>query len=139
MATWVPKVDFVDTIVAADINDLQTLKRDIDVHVTNPVAGTPVTITAAMCYGDWITNANATADAEYDLPAAVVGMHIGFYVVAAYKMKIDPNLTDRIMVLTSDAGDFLESDAVVGSFISLICLAAGQWQKVGHAGVWTEE
>jgi hypothetical protein len=107
--------------------------------VVVPAAGTPKTITAADCAGSIITNASAAGDVEYDLPAAQVGMVITFFVVTANKMKIDPNGTDQIMVLTNAAGDFLESDAVIGSYITLKCLVANKWYKTDYAGTWTEE
>jgi len=110
-------------------------KRDI----VNPAAGATVAVDATWCAGSVVTNVNAAGDVTYNLPAATAGMEVAFYVAAAHKMKLDPNLTDQIMVLTDAAGDFLESDAVVGTYIRLAALAANKWYEMGTLGAWTQE
>jgi hypothetical protein len=66
-------------------------------------------------------------------------MQITVVVTAAYTIKLDPNGTDQIMVYTNTAGDYLISDAVVGTAISLVCLIANKWHVAGATGSWTEE
>ena len=100
---------------------------------------TPVVVTAEHCKGWTLTNAGAVADVHFDLPAATVGMEITFHVRAAYTITVDPNGTDRIAVLTGTNGDYLRSDAVVGSYLKLVCLAANVWSKSDISGTWTEE
>ncbi|MBE3131381.1 MAG: DUF2341 domain-containing protein [Acidobacteria bacterium] len=113
--------------------------RSTAMNVANYAAG-PVTVTAEHCKGWALTNAGAAGDVHFDLPAAVVGMEITFYVMAAQTLTVDPNGTERIAVLTGTAGDYLRSDNVIGSCITLVCLVAGFWHKCGVAvGTWSEE
>lgn len=101
--------------------------------------GATQAITAAQCQNYVIHNGSCTQAIEMDLPAAAIGMQITVYVVAAFTVKLDPNGTDQIMVYTGTAGDYLISDAVAGTCISLICLQANKWHVAGMAGSWTEE
>jgi len=113
--------------------------RSQAMNIANYATG-PVTVTAEHCKGWALTNAGASGDVQFNLPAAVVGMEITFYVMAAQTLTINPNGTERIAVLTGTNGDYLRSDAVIGSCIKLTCLVAGYWHKVGVAvGTWTEE
>lgn len=101
--------------------------------------GATQAISAAQCQNYVIHNGSCTQAIELDLPAAAVGMQITVYVAAAFTVKLDPNLTDQIMVYTGTAGDYLISDAVVGTAISLVCLIANKWHIAGATGSWTEE
>jgi hypothetical protein len=101
--------------------------------------GATQTITAAQCRNYVIHNGSVAQAIELDLPAAAIGMQITVYVVAAYTVKLDPNGSDQIMVYTGTAGDYLISDAVVGTAISLICLQVNKWHVAGATGSWTEE
>jgi hypothetical protein len=112
--------------------------RSTAMNVAN-YATTPVTVTAEYCKGWTLTNAGAGADVHFDLPAAAVGMEITFHVRAAQTLTVDPNGTDRIAVLTDTNGDYLRSDAVVGSYLKLVCLVANVWSKADISGTWTEE
>jgi hypothetical protein len=85
------------------------------------------------------TNASATAGIEFNLPAAAVGMKVTFYNTKAYTITIDPSGTNHIEVVTSTGGDYLQSDGVIGSYITLVCLKATEWQVLEKVGVWTEE
>lgn len=107
-------------------------------NIANYAAG-PVTVTAEHCKNWALTNSGAAGDVHFDLPAATVGMRITFYVLAAQTLTVDPNGTDRIAVLTGTAGDYLRSDNVIGSYIILVCFAAGFWHKVDFIGTWAEE
>lgn len=101
--------------------------------------GATQTISAAQCQNYIIHNGSCTQAIHLDLPAAAVGMQITVYVVAAFTVALDPNLTDQIIVYTGTAGDYLVSDAVVGTAISLVCLIANKWHVAGATGSWTEE
>ena len=101
--------------------------------------GATQAITAAQCQNYVIHNGSVAQAIEMDLPAAAIGMQITVYVVAAYTIKLDPNGTDQIMVYTGTAGDYLISDAVVGTAISLVCLQVNKWHVAGATGSWTEE
>jgi hypothetical protein len=111
----------------------------IDINVLSLTDGASQLITANQCKNFIIHNGDCTQTIEVDLPAASVGMRITVYVIALYTIKIDPNLNDQIMVLTSAPGDYLLSDAVRGTSISLVCLQANKWEPVGVIGAWTEE
>jgi hypothetical protein len=93
----------------------------------------------AACYGQSYTNEGNDSDTHFDLPAAVVGMSMSFYVTDAFTITVDPNGTDQIMVVTGTAGDYYQSDAVVGSMVALACFKAGEWQMVGRIGTWVEQ
>jgi hypothetical protein len=101
--------------------------------------GATQSITAAQCQNYVIHNGSCTQAIEMDLPAAAIGMQITVYVVAAFTVKLDPNGSDQIMVYTGTAGDYLISDAVAGTCISLVCLQANKWHVAGASGSWTEE
>ena len=101
--------------------------------------GATQAISAAQCQNYVIHNGSCTQNIHIDLPAAAIGMQITVYVAAAFTVTLDPNLTDQIMVYTSTAGDYLASDAVVGTCISLVCLIANKWHVAGAPGSWTEE
>ena len=112
--------------------------RSTAMNIANYATG-PVTVTAEHCKGWTLTNAAATGDVQFNLPASVVGMEITFYVMAAQTLTINPNGTERIAVVTGTAGDYLRSDNVIGSYIRLACLVAGYWHKQDIAGTFTEE
>jgi len=112
--------------------------RSTAMNVANYATG-PVTVTAEHCKGWMLTNAGAAGDVQFNLPAAVIGMEITLYVLAAQTLTAHPNGTDHIAVLTDTAGDYLRSDAVIGSYLKLACLAAGHWHKADISGTWTEE
>jgi hypothetical protein len=101
--------------------------------------GATQSITAAQCQNYVIHNGSCTQNIEIDLPAAAVGMQITVMVTAAFTIKIDPNSTDQIMVYTNAGGDYLVSDATVGTAISLVCVIANKWHVAGATGSWTEE
>jgi hypothetical protein len=112
--------------------------RSTAMNIANYATG-PVTVNAEHCNGWMLTNAGASGDVQFNLPAAVVGMQISFYVLAAQTLTINPNGTERIAVITGTAGDFLRSDNVIGSCITLVCLVAGYWHCLDKNGTWTEE
>lgn len=112
--------------------------RSKAMNIANYAAG-PVTVTAEHCRGWALTNSGASGDVQFNLPAATVGMEIAFYVLAAQTLTVNPNGTERIAVLTGTNGDYLRSDAVIGSYLKLACLVAGYWHKTDISGTWTEE
>jgi hypothetical protein len=112
------------------------LKKAIAVNSGNNAT---VDLTAAgTCLGQIYTNAGNDSDTHYDLPAAVVGMSMTFFVTDAFTITVDPNGNDRI-IGTSANGDYLQGGAVVGNMLALVCVKANEWQTVGKNGTWTEE
>ena len=87
------------------------------------------------------TNAGAGGAVALVLPAAVVGLTFGFYVLAAQALRIDPNGTETISDTSGAqgaAGKYLEANAV-GEFIEVVCVVAGQWEVTATRGTWTHE
>ena len=88
------------------------------------------------------TNEGAEAAITFVLPAALAGMEMIFYVMAAYELRIDPSGTQTIALPSSGAqggaGKYLTADAV-GEWVRLLCVKAGQWQVVGYTGTWAHE
>jgi hypothetical protein len=105
-------------------------------NVSNHTAAT-VTVTTEQTKGWMLTTAGAGADVQFNLPAAVVGMRITFFVLAAQTVTVNPSGTERLAVLTGAAGDYVRSDNVIGSYLTLVCLVAGYWHKLDIAGTWT--
>ncbi len=151
--TWTTKTDNVTTVQAADVNNLQSEKLDRDgaIDGTGPqrlfvkdiygnfTADTDLSAVPTACYGQIYTNIGTAQNIEIDLPAAVVGMGFVVRVSAAFTIKLDPNGTDIIDIVTDAAGDYLLSDAVIGTFLQLKCEVAGHWVVWGMNGSWTEE
>jgi hypothetical protein len=128
-----------DVSFAGDEFNYKCEMRSQAMNIANYATG-PVTVTAEYCKGWGLTNAGASGDVQFNLPAATVGMEITFYVLAAQTLTINPNGTERIAVITGTAGDYLRSDNVIGSCIKLACFVAGYWHKIGVAvGTWAEE
>lgn len=151
--TWTTKTDNVTTVMAEDVNNLQAEKLDRDGAIDMTGAGrhlfkdvysslttnTDLSGVSTACYGQTYNNIGAAGAIEIELPAALVGMNFCVRVSVAQTIKLDPNLTDRIDIVTSAGGDYLLSDAVIGTFIQLRCEAAGHWTVWGMNGSWTEE
>lgn len=135
LSTWAgtANVTTTGTVTAGTWN---ALRKDVYSSWTDD---TDISAVSGACYGQMYNNVGTSKAVEIELPAAVAGMSFTVRVSAAYTIKLDPNGTDRIDVLTSAAGDYLISDAVVGSFIQLKCEVAGHWVMWGMNGTWTEE
>jgi len=99
---------------------------------------TTQTLDSTHCMGAILTNAgNADAD-TLTLPAAVVGYRVVVILQAAYDVDINPNSSDRILVLGSALGDAISSDATVGSMISLLATTDSTWMPMGSVGAWAD-
>lgn len=104
------------------------------VGLNNAVLVQPTSITLTRSQsGTVLTNAGATADITYTLPAAVaatVGTYYEFVDVdATFNIKLLPNGTDVILNngnTTSGAAPSMNSGTP--SSIKVICVAAGQWR-----------
>jgi hypothetical protein len=92
-------------------------------------------ITALEAYNTIFTN---TVAAEFELPAAVVGMKISFIVGSVTVLTIDPTDTDTILTTTPVAGNNVSADAI-NELIVLECFVAGFWHITYTYGTWTEE
>jgi hypothetical protein len=153
--TWTPAANQIQMdlgttqfIVSADC----TLDQNLAIASTPTFAGVykkiipvnsgnnaTVDLTAAgTCLGQIYTNAGNDSDTHYDLPAAVVGMSMTFFVTDAFTITVDPNGNDRI-IGTSANGDYLQGAATIGNMLALVCVKANEWQTVGKNGTWTEE
>ncbi|MBE7497082.1 MAG: hypothetical protein HS117_19245 [Verrucomicrobiaceae bacterium] len=92
--------------------------------------------------GAVISNAGATGAAPFLLPAATVGLEYIFVVEAAQELRIDPDGTETIALpatgVQQAAGKYIVADAV-GERIHIICITAGTWDAISHAGTWTAE
>ena len=101
------------------------------------------------------TNAGAAGTVVLALPAAVVGMEFGpFVVAAAFALRVDPNGSEVFTVSYTDAdatspvGSVAHSDlgagkyigcSTVGSSFSVRCEIAGKWKVVEKIGPLAKE
>jgi hypothetical protein len=133
-----------DVITEIDSGDGVTIDSVLckDGTITGLLTVTPHTstgnITAAECKGGAVTNTGAGGAVVLTLPAAVVGYSVCVFLTAAYDVDVNPDGTDQIMTLTDAAGDAISSDATVGSYVVLTCLASGKWFALGYAGTWSD-
>ena len=92
--------------------------------------------------GGVFTHEGAGAGAVFALGASAAGVELTFVVMAVFELRIDPSGTETIALPSSGAqgaaGKYLTADAV-GEWVRLLCVKAGQWQVVGHAGTWAHE
>jgi hypothetical protein len=83
------------------------------------------------------TNLNAPGNITLTLPKAVVGgvaLQYKFLVSAAHTITVTPKVaTDTIRGKAPGAS---AANAVVGSFLSLICLQNGFWEPEINIGAW---
>jgi len=88
------------------------------------------------------SNAGAAGAATFVLPPATPGLEFIFLVEAAQELRIDPDGTETIALPATGvqqvAGKYIGADAI-GERIHLVCLTAGTWDAVSHAGTWTAE
>lgn len=96
------------------------------------------TLTAQECSSSLVSNTGATAAIVLTLPDAVAGMRITIALTDAYDVDINPYDTERIISLTDADGDAISSDAIAGSYITLVAVSATQWMQVGGTGTWSD-
>lgn len=97
------------------------------------------TLTDDQVHEGIITNAGASGGITLTLPPVEVGLCFTVYLVAADDVHIDPDASDTIHVLADADGEFIGSDATIGSFVELCGLDATGWYPRSYAGTWTEE
>lgn len=89
-----------------------------------------------------VSNAGASGAATFVLPPATVGLEFIFVVEVAQELRIDPDGTETCALpatgVQQAAGKYIVADAV-GERIHLVCLTAGTWDALSHAGTWTAE
>lgn len=133
------------TATTADGQEIEVLTC-IPMPVSTPAvvvnaAGATVSALQATA-GIIVSNAGASGDATFALPAAVVGMRVTGIVEAAQKLILDPNGTETIALPSSGvqgaAGKHLWADAV-GENVELVCLTTGTWDVINYTGTWTAE
>lgn len=89
-----------------------------------------------------VSNAGASGAATFVLPPATPGLEFIFVVEAAQELRIDPDGTETAALpatgVQQAAGKYIVADAI-GERIHLVCLTAGTWDALSHAGTWTAE
>lgn len=92
--------------------------------------------------GSLHTNAGENGAMTLSLPAATVGLHYYFFVIAAQELRIDPDGTESIALpstgVQSADGKYLTADGP-GEFLHLFCQTAGEWEVVNWGGTWGVE
>lgn len=98
------------------------------------------TLTATQMQKGVFTNMGASGQVNLTLGSAqcTVGQAFTVYLTSAQPIKLIPYTGDQIFILTSSVNHSITSDSVVGSFVSLSCLAAGKWYLTGLNGSWTD-
>lgn len=85
------------------------------------------------------TNKGATGEVILTLPAATVGLHYKFAVLAAQTLTIEPNGTNQIALPSSgvpgSAGVNLGANAIAET-LELVCVDTGVWAVFGFTGTW---
>ena len=104
---------------------------------TKHAISTSTVATNAMCGHTFINSASATVT----LPEAstVPGCRLTFFTGASANMMVDPaDGTDKILILTSAAGDRIRN-STLGSSLILESIGDDQWGVVGkEQGTWTD-
>lgn len=103
--------------------------------LVSPKTTTPVTV-ATTDSNTYFTNAGATAEITFNLPAAAVGLIYNFIVMDADGMKVKANTGDTINILglASSVAGYAES-FVIGETLTVICTAANTWVGI-QMGTW---
>jgi hypothetical protein len=98
------------------------------------------TVSATNLQRTILTNTGASAQVTLTLGTATctVGQAFTAYLTVAQPFKFIPFTGDKIQTLTSAANHSITSDSVIGSFVSLACLTAGNWFLMGLNGAWTD-
>ena len=112
----------------------------------SPVATLPLysdktanySITTNECRGTTFTNTGDVDANRGDLPnITAIGQRVCFLLTVAQDMDVNPDDSGKILVLTSDAGDAVSSDAIIGSKLCLEAVSLTQWFPT-YVGVWTD-
>jgi len=85
-----------------------------------------------------LVNTSASGDIVLTLPAAAAGMEVYVVITVAHDVDINPQNDDKILVLTSTAGDAISSDATIGSYVHLIAVDGVNWMPLDRQGTWTD-
>lgn len=91
--------------------------------------------------GTQFDNIGATSEVDFTLPsctAAMAGMKFGFYVGAAQTLKVIAPASTTIRVaanVSMSAGNI--TNATIGSYIELTCVAANTYVAKSFIGTWT--
>ena len=63
-------------------------------------------------------------------------MEFRFHVLAAYRLRVNPNGTE--VLRGKAAGAYRYSDTI-GDFLWVKCIVAGTWEMTLESGTWTDE
>lgn len=113
---------------------LSTLKKYSRTSKTSVKTGN-YSIPSSQCDKRWISNRDATGTVNLYLPLAEDGKEIGFMLEAGQKIKIIPNAADTIFLISTTAGEAIES-STLGNTIYLRGTVSG-WHVVSQEGTWT--
>ncbi len=82
-----------------------------------------------------------SATATMTLPAVEIGQTVCVYGQDTNEIRVDPNASDRIVLLGSakSDGEYIKSESAAGDFVCLIGDSAAGWTTLGMSGAWTEE
>lgn len=110
---------------------------------------TSQSLSAQDMRGSVVTNDGAAGAITLTLPEASAGACVTVQLVEAFDVDVDPTgasgctplgaACDQIIGDASSGGEYLSSDATVGSSLSLCGLNGNEWMVVGKSGTWTEE
>ncbi len=107
------------------------------------------TVTADDCRQGVLTNNGAGGAFTFTLPAdPPVGLTCVFWLADAQDVDVDAAgaqgcslgaACDRILADTDQNGEFLSSDAIVGSSLTLVSITSSEWFVAGKRGTWTQQ
>lgn len=96
------------------------------------------TLAAADVGGQVYTNTGSAGSITFNLPAAVAGMHVTVIASAANAITINPDDSDKILVLTNATGDATSSDGSQGACVTLVAVDTTNWMVVSQIGTWAD-
>lgn len=112
--------------------DLQAWKRALYPRVTD------FTLDSANYGSATITNTGATGAINMKLPSSSVGLHYAFCITVAQYLRVTLPASAVIYdgTVASAAAGFIHSN-VVGSTLTIQCVAANTWHVMAKTGTWT--
>ena len=88
--------------------------------------------------GGLFTNAGASGEITYTLPAATNGLGYCFYVYAAQTMTLELDDADQFHHLTNAAGDRLQNAGTAGDSICVYAKDGTYWVPMQEIGTWSD-
>jgi hypothetical protein len=126
-------------VTGATANDYkvtcQNLRKTLRPLASSVAKTLSYTVTSGNCNGTWFSNNGAVSSVEFTLPSASDNLTVGFFVDAAKYVIVTPQLSDRIMYLTSMDGQSARTNVVGASLF--IRATNNNWYVVCTSGNWT--